>query len=93
MMILSVEFMKTTAPHIYIHVYTLKYNLLYVSVMSEGVETYNCTCDNKFSILGESFTGIVKNARVLSHRCGITYDATVSILPPEIHVDHTHVHM
>ena len=38
--------------------------------------------DDKFSILG-----IVKNARVLSHRCDITYAGTASNLPPEIYVD------
>ena len=54
---------------------------------------YNC--DNKFSILGASFTGIVKNARVsvLSYRCDITYAGTASILSPEIHVHVDHVHM
>ena len=46
----------------------------------------------RFSILGASFTGIVKNARVLSHRCDITYAGTASNLPPEWHVDHVHVH-
>ena len=81
--------MITTAPHIYI--YTLKYYILQVSASSEGVEIYNF--DNKFSILGASFTGIVKNARVLSHRCDITYAGTASNLKPEIYVDHVHVHM
>ena len=37
-----------------------------------------CKCkerrgDNKFSILCASSTGFVKNVRVLSHRCNITY--------------------
>ena len=84
--------MKTTAPHIY--VYTLKYYLLHVSARSEGAEIYNC--NNKvffFLILGASFTGIVKNVRVLSHRCEITYAGTASNLPPEIQVDHIHEHM
>ena len=65
--------------------------LLHVSARSEEVEIYNC--DNKFSILGASFTGIVKNVRVLSHRYAITYAWTASNLTPEICVDHVHVHM
>ena len=72
--------MKTTAPHIYI--YTLKSYLLLVSARSEGGEI------NKFSILGASFTSIVKNAHVLSQRCDIAYAGTASNLPPEIYVDH-----
>ena len=85
--------MKTTAPHIY--VYTLKYYLLHVSARSEGDEIYNCDHNKFFLILGASFTGVVKNVRVLSHRCDITYAGTASNLPSEIqvHVDHIHEHM
>ena len=75
MMNLSVLFMNTIAPHIY--TFPLKYYLLYVSARSEGVEIYNC--DNKLSILGVSFTGIVKNACVLSNRCVITYAELLQI--------------
>ena len=82
--------MKTTTPNIY--VYTLKYYLLHVSARSEGIEIYNC--DNIFFlILGVSFTCIVKNVRVLGHRCDITFVGTASNLPPEIQVDHIHEHM
>ena len=49
---------------------------------------YNCV--NKFSILGASFKGIVKNARVLSHRSDISICWNSFQLPPEIHVDHVH---
>ena len=59
------------------------------SARSEGVEIYNS--DNKSSILGASFTGIIKKARGLSPRCDITYDGTASKLPPEINVDHLHM--
>ena len=54
-----------------IYIHTLKHYLLHVSARSEGVEIYNC--DNKFLILCASFTGIVKNVRVLSHRSYVTY--------------------
>ena len=66
------------------------YYLLHVSARSEAFEIYNC---DKFSIEGPSFTGIVKNARILSHRCDITYARTASNLPPEIQVDHVHVNI
>ena len=59
----------------HLHLYP-KYYILHVSERSEGVEIYNC--NNKFPILGASFTGIVKIARVLSHRCDITYAGTAS---------------
>ena len=49
--------------------------------------------DSKLSILGTSFTGIVKNARVVSYHCDITYAGPASNLPPETHVDHAYVHM
>ena len=58
-------------PHIYPKLLPIE-----CSAMSEGVEIYNC--DNKFSILGASFTSIVKNTRVLSHCCDITYAETVT---------------
>ena len=81
--------MKMTAPHIYI--YTLRNYLLHESARSEGVGVYNC--DYTLSILVASFKGIVKNVRVLSNHCGITYAGTASNLPPEIHIDHVHVYM
>ena len=67
MMNLSVLAHENDGPHIYI--YTLKYDQLHLSARSEGMEIYNC--DN-FSIPGASFTSILKNARVLSHRWDIS---------------------
>ena len=60
---------------LHLHIYP-KILPLECSLRSEGVEIYNC--DNKFSILVASFTGIVKYARVLSHRFDIIYAGTVS---------------
>ena len=85
MMNLSVLVHENDSPHIYI--YILKYYLLHVSARGEGVEIYNC--DNKFSILGASFTGIVKNARVLRHRCDISICWNCS---PVDHVHYTCKH-
>ena len=45
------------SPHL--HLYS-KYYLLHVSARRKAIEIYKC--DNKFSIAGASFTGIVKNA-------------------------------
>ena len=44
----------------------------------KGAKGLRSTIVIKFSIQGASFTGIVKNARVLRYRCGITYAGTTS---------------
>ena len=56
--------------HLYNKILPITKSLLsiHLSTSSEGDEIYNRD-KKKFSILGASFTGIVKNTGVLSHRC------------------------
>ena len=61
------------SPHL--HLYP---KILPITCKCKGAKGLRSTIVIFFSNLGASFTGIVRNARVPSHRCDITYARTAS---------------